>query len=58
MLNEDFTHLATLIRSVHVSDEGMLRALLSNNVNTIIEALDIAGRSEIKPRGPLNRDGE
>lgn len=58
MVNEDFAHLRDLLRRVHITDEASLRALLSNNVNTIIEALDIASRSDIKPRGPLNRDGE
>lgn len=57
MEREDFAYLLKRLRDVATSDEASLRALLSNNLSTIMEALSVASKSDISPRGPLDRDG-
>jgi hypothetical protein len=42
MTPEDFTYLATLIRD-NRDNIPVFRALMSNNFNTILSALDLAG---------------
>ena len=59
ILAEDFQYLASLLRNaIETRNEANLRALMSNNFNTIIHALEVAAEAMAAPEYGVDTERE